>query len=102
MKNVETFRLWNGPVDVLLQPLSEHHWQVLGGTAGFKAGDEVCGAKLLSFAKAKEKVNGARSRLSPRNLVLLRGADEEKSQGEVARLLHRRPWEPDPTPPAAA
>ena len=102
MQERETFKLKNGPCDVVLRPLSDFHWKVLGGTAGFEVGDEVCGAKLISFAKAKERVNGDRTRLSPRKLVLLRGAGEEKKDREVLELLIRRPWDDDPTPPRAA
>jgi len=98
----ETFKLRNGACDVLLRPLSDFHWKVLGGTAGFKVGDEVCGAKLISFEKAKERVNGDRTRLSPRMLVLLKGAGEEKSDREVLEFLIRRPWDEDPTPPRTA
>ena len=102
MNKKETFKLRNGGSELILEPLSDFHWKVLGGTAGFKAGDEVCGANLISFAKAKERVNGDRTRLSPRKLVLLRGSDEEKSDREVLEFLIRRPWDPDPNPPAAA
>ncbi len=102
MNKVEKFKLRNGASEVVLRPLSDFHWKVLGGTAGFQEGDEVCGAKLISFAEAKERVNADRTRLSPRSLVLLKGADEEKSDREVADVLTRRPWEPDPTPPVAA
>lgn len=102
MNKTETFKLRNGGSELVLKPLSDFHWKVLGGTAGFQAGDEVCGAKLISFAKAKERVNADRTRLSPRKLVLLKSADEEKSDREVLEILIRRPWEPDPTPPAAA
>jgi hypothetical protein len=98
---VETFKLRNGPCEVVLRPVSDFHWKVLGGTAGFHAGDEVCGANLISFEKAKENMGG-RTRLSPRKLVLLRGSDEEKSDREVLEFLIRRPWDPGPTPPAAA
>ena len=98
----ETFKLRNGGSEVILEPLSDFHWKVLGGTAGFQAGDEVCGANLISFEKAKERVNGDRTRLSPRKLVLLKGADEEKSDREVLEFLLRRPWESDNTPPPAA
>jgi len=98
----ETFKLRNGGSEVVLEPLSDFHWKVLGGTAGFLAGDEVCGAKLISFAEAKQRVNGDRTRLSPRKLVLLKGADEKKSRREVLEFLVRRPWEPDNTPPSAA
>jgi len=97
----ETFKLKNGDSELVLSPLSDFHWKVLGGTAGFRAGDEVCGAKLISFEKAKERVNGDRTRLSPRRLVLLKGADEERSDREVLESLIRRPWDPDTTPPAA-
>jgi hypothetical protein len=97
-----TFTLRNGGCDVILQPLSDFHWRVLGGTAGFLPGDEVCGATLISFEKAKERVNGDRTRLSPRKLVLVRGAGEKKSDREVLEFLVRRPWEPDHTPPSAA
>lgn len=102
MNKVETFKLRNGPCEVVLRPVSDFHWKVLGGNAGFLEGDEVCGAKLISFEKAKERVNGDRTRLSPRKLVLLRGSDEERSDREVLEFLIRRPWDPDPTPPAAA
>jgi hypothetical protein len=98
----ETFKLRNGGSEVILEPLSDFHWKVLGGTAGFQAGDEVCGANLISFEKAKERVNGDRTRLSPRKLVLLKGAGEDKSDREVLQILLRRPWEPDNTPPPAA
>jgi hypothetical protein len=99
----ETFKLKNGPCNVVLRPLSDFHWKVLaGGTAGFLEGDLVCGAKLISFEKAKEKMNSDRTRLSPRKLVLLRGAGEEKSDREVLEFLIRRPWDEDPTPPSAA
>jgi hypothetical protein len=98
----ETFKLRNGGCEVILQPLSDFHWKVLGGTAGFQAGDEVCGATLISFEKANERVNGDRTRLSPRKLVLLKGAGEEKSDREVVEILVRRPWEEDATPPPAA
>ena len=102
MEKRETFKLRNGPCDVVLRRLSDFHWEVLGGTAGFQKGDEVCGAKLISFQKAKERVNGDRTRLSPRKLVLLKGADEEKTSSEVLEFLIRRPWDPDFTPPSAA
>ncbi len=102
MDSRETFKLRNGACDVLLKPLSDFHWKVLGGSAGFEVGDEVCGAKLISFLKAKERVNGDRTRLSPRKLVLLKGAGEEKTYSEVLDFLTRRPWDPDFTPPSAA
>jgi hypothetical protein len=98
----ETFKLRNGGSELILEPLSDFHWKVLGGTAGFLAGVEVCGAKLISFAEAKERVNGDRTRLSPRKLVLLKGTEEKKSRREVLEILVRRPWEPDNTPPPAA
>jgi len=102
VKKRETFRLKNGGSEVVLAPLSDFHWKVLGGTAGFLAGDEVCSDKLISFEKAKERVNSDRTRLSPQRLVLLKGAGEEKSDREVLEILIRRPWEPDTTPPPAA
>ena len=102
MEKSETFKLRNGPCDVVLRPVSDFHWKVVGGTAGFQEGDEVCGANLISFEKAKERVNGDRTRLSPRKLVLLKGAGEEKKDREVLELLIRRPWDEDPTPPRAA
>jgi hypothetical protein len=102
VKKVETFKLRNGPLDVVLQPLSDFHWKVLGGTADFLAGDEVCATNLISFKRAKERVNGDRTRLSPLRLVLLKGAGEERSDREVLEFLIRRPWEEDPTPPRAA
>ena len=102
MEKSETFKLRNGPCDVVLRPVSNFHWKVVGGTAGFHEGDEVCGTNLISFEKAKERVNGDRTRLSPRKLVLLRGAGEEKSDREVLEFLIRRPWDEDPTPPRAA
>ena len=43
MKKGETFKLRNGGSEVILSPLSDFHWKVLGGTAGFLEGDEVCG-----------------------------------------------------------
>jgi hypothetical protein len=102
VNNGETFKLRNGSCEVVLRPVSDFHWKVLGGNAGFLDGDEVCGAKLISFEKAKERVNGDRTRLSPRKLVLLRGGDEKKSDREVLEFLIRRPWDPEPTPPVAA
>jgi hypothetical protein len=102
VNKVETFKLRNGDSQVVLSPLSDFHWKVLGGTDGFQAGDEVCGARLISFQKAKERVNADRTRLSPWKLVLLKGGNEAKSNREVLEFLIRRPWEPDPTPPAAA
>lgn len=102
MKKIETFKLRNGGSEVILEPLSDFHWKVLGGTAGFQAGDEVCGARLISFAKAKERVNGDRTRLSPQKLVLLKGADEKKSRREVLEFLVRRSWDPDMPPTPAA
>lgn len=102
MKKSETFRLKNGGSEVVMSPLSDFHWKVLGGTAGFLAGDEVCGAKLISFEKAKERVNSDRTRLSPQKLVLVKAVDEKKSDREVLEVLVRRPWEPDTTPPPAA
>ena len=102
MNKVETFKLRNGGSEVVLRPLSEFHWKVLRGTDGFQTGDEVCAAKIISFAKAKERINADRTRLSPRSLVLLKGAGEAKSDREVLEFLIRRPWEPEPNPPAAA
>ena len=102
MNKKETFKLRNGGSEVLLSPLSDIHWKVLGGNSEFQEGDEVCGAKLISFAKAKERVNGDRTRLSPAMLVLLKGGKEEKSDQEVDDLLRFRPWEPKDTPPPAA
>jgi hypothetical protein len=99
---VETFKLRNGPHELVLRPESDFHWKVVGGNAGFLEGDVVCGAKLISFEKAKERVNGDRTRLSPRKLVLLKGGDEQKSDREVLEFLIRRPWDTDPNPPAAA
>lgn len=102
MNQVETFKLKNGPCEVVLRPVSSFHWKVLGGNAGFLEGDVVCGARLISFDEAKERVNADRTRLSPRKLVLLRGTGQEKSDREVLETLVRRPWEPNPTPPTAA
>ena len=101
MTTGETFTLKKGPCHVVLRPLSDFHWKVLGGNAGFLEGDEVCGARLISFAKAKERIKN-RTRLSPRKLVLVKGAGEEKSDREVLEFLIRCPWQPDPTPPSAA
>ena len=97
-----TFRLLKDHLEVRFEVLSDHHWKVVAASpgTGFKVGDEATPIRRISWRKAKRRVNGRRSSLSPNMLVLLRGEGFERSDEEVKRLLRFRPWDPD-TPEGA-
>lgn len=88
------FRLVKGDVEAVLRPISDLRWKVIRGT-DLLPGDEVSPTRVISPMRAKERVNGFRTRLSPRNLVLVKGIEEKKSEAEVLALLLERPWDPD-------
>ena len=92
-----TFRLLRDHLEVRFEVVSDHHWKVVAASpgTGFVVGDEVTPIRRISWRKAKRRVNGRRSSLSPNMLVLLRGQGFERSDEEVNRLLLFRPWDPD-------
>ena len=96
------FRLLKDGQFVRFQVVSDHHWKVVAASpgTGFVVGDEATPIRRISWRKAKRRVNGRRSSLSPNMLVLLRGQGFERSDEEVSRLLQFRPWDPD-TPQGA-
>jgi hypothetical protein len=98
----KTFRLFKRGREVRLEVIAELRWKVVVASpeTGFKAGDEVSPRSIVSWRKAKRRVNSVRTALSPNRLVLLRGEGSERSECEIAEALRTRPWDPD-YPPAA-
>ena len=102
MDKPRKFRLWKNGKEVRLVVVADQRWRIVSASkeTGFKVGDEVSPARIMSWVMAKRRVNSGRSALSPNRLVLLRGAGLERSEGEVIEILRIRPWDPD-FPPAA-
>jgi hypothetical protein len=98
----DSFRLFKNGKEVRLVVLADQRWMVTSASkeTGFEECDEVAPAEKMSWRKAKRRVNSTRTALSPNRLVLLRGADQVRSDEQVAEILRLRPW--DPTMPPAA
>jgi hypothetical protein len=98
----KTFRLFRNDEEVRLEVISDVRWKVVSASekTGFLVGDELSPANMLSWQKAKRRVNSGRSALSAHRLLLLRGEGTERSEEEVVEMLRTRPWDPD-FPPAA-
>ena len=96
------FRLFKNGREVRLVVVSDLRWKITSASkeTGFAVGDEVSPPRIMSWQKAKRRVNSCRSALSPNRLVLLRGPEFERSDEEVREILRIRPWDPD-FPPAA-
>ena len=96
-----TFRLVGGKVEVLATPLSDVHWRIVRSTH-FRPGDVVCSEKLVPWRLARKRQGLRRTKVNPGRLVLLKEADEAKSDEDVIRLLAYVAGGPFPEPPTPA
>lgn len=109
MNPARIFTLYKDGVHATLYAVTDLRWKVLSGT-DLHPGEEVTPIRRISWTRASEKVNGKRTRVSPRSLVFVKiigpvqglANPVPRTEAEIERFLAERPFDPDRHPPTPA